>query len=119
MEEQGRRTKVEVEGWNAAGYIDPDHRREDIFESKELHLEPGVVVDHALVTEVKAALRACARFAKQIVAQDALGRRPVRIQNRGCQTAVGVILVRADPRGLRALACMVDRLLTRLSAQPC
>jgi uncharacterized protein len=56
------------------GRIDPKaHRKEGVFEAKPLHLEPGVVVDDALVAEVKAALRACARFAKQIVAQDTAG----------------------------------------------
>jgi len=46
------------------GRIDPKaHRKEGIFEVKALHLEPGVVVDDALVAEVKSALRACARFA--------------------------------------------------------
>jgi hypothetical protein len=33
------------------------------FEVKALHLEPGAVVDDALVAEVKSALQACARFA--------------------------------------------------------
>jgi uncharacterized protein YcaQ len=57
------------------GRIDPKaHRKEGVFEVKALHLEPGVIVDDILLTEVKAALRACARFAKQIVAQDAAGR---------------------------------------------
>jgi len=46
------------------GRIDPKaHRKEGIFEVRALHLEPGVVVDDALVAEVKSALRACARFA--------------------------------------------------------
>ena len=45
------------------GRIDPKaHRKEGIFKVKALHLEPGVVVDDAPVAEVKAALRACARF---------------------------------------------------------
>ena len=39
------------------------HRRDSIFEIKVLHLEPGVVVDDALMAELKAALQACARFA--------------------------------------------------------
>jgi uncharacterized protein len=43
------------------GRIDPKaHRKEDIFEVKALHLEPGVVVDDALVAEVRSALQACA-----------------------------------------------------------
>jgi uncharacterized protein YcaQ len=47
------------------GRIDPKaHRKEGIFEVKALHLEPGVLVDDALVAEVKSALRACARFLK-------------------------------------------------------
>ena len=40
------------------------HRDEGIFEVKALHLEPGVVVDDALVAEVKSALRACAAWQK-------------------------------------------------------
>jgi hypothetical protein len=40
------------------------HCREGIFEVKLLHLEPSVVVDDALVAEVKAALRACAAWHK-------------------------------------------------------
>ena len=39
-------------------------RKEGIFEVKALHLEPGVVVDDALVAELKAALRACAVWHK-------------------------------------------------------
>ena len=47
------------------GRIDPKaHRKEGIFEVKALHLEPGVVVDEALVAEVKAALQACAAWHK-------------------------------------------------------
>lgn len=47
------------------GRIDPKaHRKESIFEVKALHLEPGVVVDDALVAEVKSALRACASWHK-------------------------------------------------------
>jgi uncharacterized protein len=56
------------------GRIDPKaHRREGIFEVKALHLEPGVVVDDALVAEVKAALQACAAWHKtpQVVVRDA------------------------------------------------
>jgi uncharacterized protein YcaQ len=45
------------------GRIDPKaHRKEGIFEVKALHLEPGVVVDDAMVAEIKSALQACARF---------------------------------------------------------
>jgi uncharacterized protein YcaQ len=45
------------------GRIDPKaHRKEGIFEVKALHLEPGVVVDDALVTDVKSALQACAAW---------------------------------------------------------
>jgi uncharacterized protein len=45
------------------GRIDPKaHRKEGIFEVRALHLEPGVVVDEALVAEVKSALRACAAW---------------------------------------------------------
>jgi len=47
------------------GRIDPKgHRKEGVFEVKALHLEPGVAVDDALVTEVKAALQACAAWHK-------------------------------------------------------
>lgn len=47
------------------GRIDPKaHRKEGIFEVKALHLEPGVVVDDAMVTKVKAALQACAAWHK-------------------------------------------------------
>jgi uncharacterized protein len=47
------------------GRIDPKaHRKEGIFEVRALHLEPGVVVDDALVAEVKSALRACAAWHK-------------------------------------------------------
>jgi uncharacterized protein YcaQ len=56
------------------GRIDPKaHRKEGIFEVKALHLEPGVVVDDALVAEVKAALQACAAWHKtpQVVVRDA------------------------------------------------
>ena len=46
------------------GRIDPKARRkEGIFEVKALHLELGVFVEEALVSEVKAALQACTRFA--------------------------------------------------------
>ena len=41
------------------------------------HFKPGVIVNDDLVAEVKAALQACARFAKQIVAPDAADR-PLR-----------------------------------------
>src|SRR5512147_1208204 len=45
------------------GRIDPKaHRKEGIFEVKALHLEPGVVVDDALVAELKAALQSCATW---------------------------------------------------------
>jgi uncharacterized protein YcaQ len=47
------------------GRLDPKaHRKEGIFEVKALHLEPGVVVDNALVAEVKSALQACAAWHK-------------------------------------------------------
>ena len=49
------------------------HRKEGIFEVKALHFEPGVVVDDALVVEVKAALQACAAWHKtpKVVVRDA------------------------------------------------
>ncbi|HSL28709.1 MAG TPA: crosslink repair DNA glycosylase YcaQ family protein [Anaerolineales bacterium] len=56
------------------GRIDPKaHRKEGVFEVKALHLEPGVKVDDALVTEVKSALRACAAWHKtpQVVVRHA------------------------------------------------
>jgi uncharacterized protein len=47
------------------GRIDPKtHRKEGVFEVKALHLEPGVIVDDALVAEVKSALQACAAWHK-------------------------------------------------------
>ncbi len=45
------------------GRLDPKaHRKEGIFEVKSLHLEPGVVVDDALVGRLKRLLRACAMW---------------------------------------------------------
>jgi uncharacterized protein len=45
------------------GRIDPKaHRKEGIFEVRALHLEPGVVVDDALVAELKSVLQACAAW---------------------------------------------------------
>ena len=47
------------------GRLDPKaHRKEGVFEVKALHLEPGVVVNNALVAEVKSALQACAAWHK-------------------------------------------------------
>lgn len=47
------------------GRLDPKaHRKEGLFEVKALHLEPGVVVDDALVAELKAVLQACAAWHK-------------------------------------------------------
>ncbi|HEX2620396.1 MAG TPA: crosslink repair DNA glycosylase YcaQ family protein, partial [Phototrophicaceae bacterium] len=43
------------------GRLDPKvHRKEGIFEVKSLHLEPGVVVDDAMVAALKRTIRACA-----------------------------------------------------------
>ena len=56
------------------GRIDPKaHRKEGVFEVKALHLEPGVVVDDALVAEIKSALKACAAWHRtpQVVVRDA------------------------------------------------
>lgn len=56
------------------GRLDPKaHRKEGIFEVRALHLEPGVVVDDALVTEVKSALQACAAWHKtpQVIVREA------------------------------------------------
>jgi uncharacterized protein YcaQ len=45
------------------GRLDPKaHRKEGVFEVKALHLEPGVIVDDALVAEVRRTLRACAAW---------------------------------------------------------
>lgn len=45
------------------GRLDPKaHRKEGLFEVKALHLEPGVVVDDALVAALSGALRACAAW---------------------------------------------------------
>jgi uncharacterized protein len=45
------------------GRLDPKaHRKEGIFEVKALHLEPGVIVDDALVAALKKALKACAAW---------------------------------------------------------
>lgn len=47
------------------GRLDPKaHRKEGIFEVREFHLEPGVVVDDEMVAEVKSALQACAAWHK-------------------------------------------------------
>lgn len=56
------------------GRLDPKaHRKEGIFEVKALHLEPGVIVDDALVAELKATLQACAEWHKtpQVVVREA------------------------------------------------
>ncbi len=45
------------------GRLDPKaHRKAGLFEVKALHLEPGVIVDDALVAAVKRALHACAAW---------------------------------------------------------
>jgi len=56
------------------GRLDPKaHRKEGIFEVRALHLEPGVKVDEALVTELRAALQACAAWHKtpQVIVRSA------------------------------------------------
>jgi len=56
------------------GRLDPKaHRKEGIFEVKAVHLEPGVVVDDALVSALKSTLKACAAWHKtpQVVVRDA------------------------------------------------
>ncbi len=56
------------------GRLDPKaHRKEGIFEVKALHLEPGVVVDDALVAGIKSALQACAAWHKtpQVIVRSA------------------------------------------------
>ena len=49
-----------------------EHRKEGIFEVKSFHLEPGVIVDDALVTAVKQALQACAAWHQtpQVIIRD-------------------------------------------------
>jgi uncharacterized protein YcaQ len=43
------------------GRLDPKaHRKEGVFEVKALHLEPGVIVNDALIAEVRSMLHACA-----------------------------------------------------------
>ncbi|HEX2907890.1 MAG TPA: crosslink repair DNA glycosylase YcaQ family protein [Phototrophicaceae bacterium] len=45
------------------GRLDPKaHRKDGLFEVKALHLEPGVIVDDALVAELKTMLQACAAW---------------------------------------------------------
>lgn len=56
------------------GRLDPKaHRKEGLFEVKAVHLEPGVVVDDAMVAEIKAALKACATWHKtpQVIVREA------------------------------------------------
>ncbi len=56
------------------GRLDPKaHRKEGIFEVKAVHLEPGVVVDDALISALKSTLKACAAWHKtpQVVVRDA------------------------------------------------
>src|SRR5215216_2329783 len=56
------------------GRIDPKaHRKEGIFEVKALHLEPGVIVEDALVAELKRALHSCAEWHKtpQVIVREA------------------------------------------------
>lgn len=56
------------------GRLDPKaHRKEGIFEVKALHLEPGVVVDDALIAAVKSALNACAAWhnTPQVIVREA------------------------------------------------
>jgi uncharacterized protein len=55
------------------GRLDPKaHRKEGIFEVKALHLEPGVVVDDALIAAVKSTLQACADWHQtpQVIIRD-------------------------------------------------
>lgn len=45
------------------GRLDPKaHRKDGLFEVRALHLEPGVVVDDALIAALKETLRACAAW---------------------------------------------------------
>lgn len=56
------------------GRLDPKaHRKEGLFEVKALHLEPGVVVDDALVTALRSTLQECAAWHKtpQVVVRQA------------------------------------------------
>jgi uncharacterized protein YcaQ len=55
------------------GRLDPKaHRKEGVFEVRTLHLEPGVVVDDALIDALKTTLQACAAWHKtpQVVVRD-------------------------------------------------
>jgi uncharacterized protein len=56
------------------GRLDPKaHRKEGIFEIKAVHLEPGVIVDDAMIAELKSALGACAAWHKtpQVIVRQA------------------------------------------------
>ncbi len=47
------------------GRLDPKaHRKDGIFEVKAVHFEPGVIVDDAMITDLKSALKACAEWHK-------------------------------------------------------
>jgi uncharacterized protein YcaQ len=55
------------------GRLDPKaQRKEGIFEIKSIHLEPGVVVDDALVEAVKSVIKACAEWHQtpQVIIRD-------------------------------------------------
>jgi uncharacterized protein YcaQ len=55
------------------GRLDPKaHRKEGIFEVKSIHLEPGVVLNDALVEAVQTTLKACAEWHKtpQVIIRD-------------------------------------------------
>ena len=56
------------------GRLDPKaHRKDGIFEVKALHLEPGVVVDDALIAALKQTLQTCAAWHKtpQVIVRQA------------------------------------------------
>lgn len=56
------------------GRLDPKaHRKDGIFEVKALHLEPGVIVDDAMIAELKNALHACAAWhnTPQVIVREA------------------------------------------------
>jgi uncharacterized protein YcaQ len=55
------------------GRLDPKaHRKDGIFEIKALHLEPGIIVNDALVEAVKTTIKACAEWHQtpQVIIRD-------------------------------------------------
>jgi uncharacterized protein YcaQ len=55
------------------GRLDPKaHRKDGIFEIKALHMEPGIIIDDALVEAVKTTIKACADWHQtpQVIIRD-------------------------------------------------